>query len=127
MPRTVGALARRFVATLRAGAAGMAVLLCLLTVAGSPGQAQDFRFTQFTVEGNQRIESATILTYAGLAPGEPVGPGAVNDAYQRILDTGLFEEVEVIPQGAQLLIRVREYPTINIISFEGNRRIDDDT
>jgi outer membrane protein insertion porin family len=127
MPRTVGALARRFVATLRAGAAGMAVLLCLLTVAGSPGQAQDFRFTQFTVEGNQRIESATILTYAGLAPGEPVGPGAVNDAYQRILDTGLFEEVEVIPQGAQLLIRVREYPTINIISFEGNQRIDDDT
>ena len=38
----------------------------------------------------------------------------------------LPETVEVVPQGKTLVIRVSEYPTINAISFEGNRRLKDD-
>ena len=39
---------------------------------------------------------------------------------------GLFESVEIEPVGNTLRITVVEFPTINRISFEGNRRIKDD-
>ena len=92
----------------------------------SPAQAQDFRFTSVAIEGNERIAPRTILSYAGIARGETVSGAELNEAYRRILDSGLFETVEIEPQGERLVIRVAEYPTINQISFEGNRRIDDE-
>jgi len=91
-----------------------------------PATAQNFVFSSIEIEGNQRIEPATILTYAGIARGERVTGGQLNAAYQNILGSGLFETVEVVPRGGTLVIRVREYPTINRISIEGNRRLKDE-
>lgn len=88
--------------------------------------AQSYRFNTVTVEGNQRIESSAIVTYAGIARGKTVTGGELNAAYQRVLASGLFESAEVIPQGGRLVIKVVEFPTINKISFEGNDRIKDD-
>ena len=88
--------------------------------------AQSYRFTTVAIEGNQRIEAGTILSYAGIARGATVSAAQLNDAYQRIVGSGLFESVEIIPQGSRLVIRVVEYPTINRIAFEGNRRIKND-
>jgi len=105
------------------------IFLAIATVfAGSttPAYAQDFRFNSITVEGNQRIDTATISTFAGIAQGQSVTGGELNDAYERILDSGLFETVELEPRGSTLVIRVTEFPTINRINFEGNRRIDDE-
>ncbi|SDC16331.1 outer membrane protein assembly factor BamA [Ruegeria marina] len=89
--------------------------------------AQTYTFTSVQVEGNQRIESSTIVARTGLERGREVTPGQLNDAYQRVLDSGVFETVELIPRGNTLVIKVVEYPTINKINFEGNRRIKDDT
>nr|WP_101066345.1 outer membrane protein assembly factor BamA [Roseovarius salinarum] len=99
--------------------------LVFLALAGS-AEAQNYRFTSVSIEGNQRVEPETILSYAGIARGETVSAGELNDAYQRILGSGLFEEVEVDPQGSRLVIRVKEYPTVNRIRFEGNRRLKDE-
>src|SRR6056297_931391 len=89
-------------------------------------ESQSYRFNSVSIEGNKRIESGTILTYAGIGRGETVSAGDLNEAYQRILASGLFESVEIEPRGGTLVIRVEEYPTINRISFEGNRRIEDE-
>ncbi|WP_425441526.1 outer membrane protein assembly factor BamA [Roseovarius lutimaris] len=89
-------------------------------------EAQSYRFSSVTIEGNQRIEPSTILSYAGIARNETVSAGELNDAYQRILASGLFEQAEVVPQGNRLVIRVTEYPTINRIAFEGNRKLKDE-
>lgn len=87
--------------------------------------AQEYRFTRIDVTGNERIESDAILTYAGIERGKSIGPGALNEGYQRILASGLFESVELEPRGNLLRIRVVEYPTINRISIEGNQRLKD--
>ncbi|PYE86214.1 Beta-barrel assembly machine subunit BamA [Pseudoroseicyclus aestuarii] len=92
----------------------------------APAWAQSFRFDTVQVTGNQRIEPATILSYAGITRGEAVSAGALNDAAQQLRQTGLFESVDVVPQGNTLTIDVTEWPTINRISFEGNSRIDDE-
>ena len=92
----------------------------------SPAYAQSFSFSNVTIEGNTRVDAATILSYAGIKRGEEVSAAALNDAYQRIANSGLFETVELIPQGSTLLIRVAEYPIVNAISFEGNKRLKDE-
>ncbi len=88
--------------------------------------AQQFRFTTISVEGNARVGDAAIITRAGIAPGQTVTAGQVNDALQNLQSSGLFESVEVEPQGSRLLITVVELPTLNRVTFEGNRRLDDE-
>ncbi len=92
----------------------------------TPAAAQEYRFTSVSIEGSQRIEPATILSYAGISQGQAVSAAELNEAFQRIQGSGLFESVEIKPQGNRLVIRVVEFPTINRISFEGNRRLKDD-
>jgi outer membrane protein insertion porin family len=89
-------------------------------------QAQNFNLGGISVVGNKRIETSTIQTYAGLERGQSVSMGDLNAAYQRILDSGLFETVEMTPRGNQVVIEVKEYPTINRINFEGNQRLGDE-
>ncbi len=88
--------------------------------------AQNFNFSNISIEGNARIGDSAILNTAGIQRGQTVTAGQVNDAVQRLQNSGLFESVEVIPQGGTLRIVVVELPTVNRISFEGNRRIDDE-
>lgn len=113
----------------RLKAAFVAAFFALSAVSVPPAavaQAQQYQFTTVEIAGNRRIENATILTYAGITRGEVVSSGELNDAYQRILASGLFESVEMDPQGSRLVIRVQEFPTINRISVEGNRRLKDE-
>ncbi|MFV0383050.1 outer membrane protein assembly factor BamA [Paracoccus sp. (in: a-proteobacteria)] len=91
-----------------------------------PLPAAAYVFNDVRIEGTQRIEAATVLSYANIARGQEVSAGELNDAVQRLQNSGLFETVEVNPQGGTLVIKVSEYPTINQISFEGNRRIKDE-
>ncbi|MBT8410866.1 MAG: outer membrane protein assembly factor BamA [Octadecabacter sp.] len=115
---------RHKVAMMRGAFIALVLAFGLVTQA-APVASQTFNFSSVSVEGNQRIETSTILTYLGFGQGEAVSAGAVNDAAQRIRATGLFESVDVVPQGRTLVIRVVEFPTINRISFEGNQRLRD--
>ncbi len=101
------------------------VMISLIAVA-LPASAQSFQFSNFDVQGNVRTNDASVLQVAGLVPGTTVSAGQVNDALQRLQNSGLFETVEVAPRGNTLVITVVEYPTINRIAIEGNRRLDDD-
>ncbi len=98
-----------------------------LGVAVPRAQAQNYSFTNVQVEGNQRIQASTIISRLGIERGQAVSGGQLNDAYQRLLDSGVFETVELTPRGNTLIVNVEERPTINRISFEGNRRIKDDS
>jgi outer membrane protein insertion porin family len=92
----------------------------------TPAFAQSFSFSNVVVEGNVSVDPATILSYAGIRRGEEVSAAGLNDAFQRISNSGLFESVELDPQGGTLVIRVVEFPIINVISFEGNKRLKDE-
>lgn len=106
----------------------MATFLGMMLSLSAPnmGAAQDFRFDRVEINGNQRIEGATILSFAQIDRGQTVTAGELNDAFNRIQASGLFESVEITPRGGTLVIDVVEYPTINRINVEGNRRLDDD-
>ena len=109
---------------------GALALISALAVATPVGlaatAASAYVFGNVRIEGNQRIEPATILSYLDLPRGQDVSAGALNDAMQRLQNSGLFEKVELVPSGSTLVVKVAEYPTINVISFEGNKRLKDE-
>lgn len=90
-----------------------------------PALAQNFAFNAVTISGNQRVADGTILTFAGIARGEQVTAATVNDASQRIRESGLFSKVNVRTQGNTLVIDVVEFPTVNRINIEGNSQVRD--
>ncbi|MEH6787696.1 MAG: outer membrane protein assembly factor BamA [Paracoccus sp. (in: a-proteobacteria)] len=109
------------------GAVALVTALTIATPAALvPNAAVAYVFNDVRILGTQRIEPATVLSYANIARGQNVSAGELNDALQRLQNSGLFETVEIVPQGGTLIITVSEYPTINQISFEGNRRLKDD-
>ncbi len=83
-------------------------------------------FSRIDVSGNVRIAADTVRVIADLPTGTSVTPGQINEAKQRLVASGLFASVEVFPERGRLMIKVVENPTINQISVEGNRRLDDD-
>ncbi|MEM7720436.1 MAG: outer membrane protein assembly factor BamA [Pseudomonadota bacterium] len=77
------------------------------------------------VDGNLRVPDATVIDLVGFAPGQSVSNDEINDAVQRVMASGLFETAEIRPAGGRLTVVVVERPTVNRISIEGNRRLDD--
>lgn len=87
--------------------------------------AQSYVFNTVQIDGNQRVEDGTILSFAGISRGVSVTAGELNDAVQRIRNSGLFETVVVTPRGRALVINVTERPTVYRISVEGNAKVRD--
>lgn len=115
-----------FIRPFRRFSAVFAVLLASVILVPASANAQTYSFSSFSVEGNERVDPATVLAFLALEPGTPISAADLNDAYQRLQNSGLFEEVDLQPRGNRLVAVVREYPTINRINIEGNRRLDDD-
>ena len=90
--------------------------------AAMPAGAQNYSFNKVVIDGNARIGNSAILSQAGIAPGQTVSAGQLNDAFQKLQNSGLFESVAISPAGNTLKITVVERPTINRVNFEGNRR-----
>ena len=88
--------------------------------------AQSFTFDNVEIAGNTRIEAASIEAFAGIRRGETISAAQLNDALQSVLSSGLFENVILTPRSNTLMIEVAEFPTINEINVEGNRRLNDE-
>ncbi|MCC5972314.1 MAG: outer membrane protein assembly factor BamA [Pararhodobacter sp.] len=91
-----------------------------------PAEAQNYRFTSVVVQGNQQIDDETIVGFARIARNRSMSAAELNAAYQRVAGTGFFRSVDFAPSGGQLVIRVQEYPILNRVNFEGNRRINNE-
>jgi outer membrane protein insertion porin family len=76
------------------------------------------------VEGNQRIESRTVVSYLGLKSGSAFNQAEINEGLKRLFNTGFFSDVKLLRQGNVLIVNVKENPVISKVVFEGNERIE---
>ena len=82
---------------------------------------------RIVVEGNERIETATILSYLPIAPGDTVDSAQLDVALKTLARTGLFSDESLnMVQGETLVVRVSENPIINQVLFEGNSALSSD-
>ncbi len=81
---------------------------------------------RIVVQGTQRIEVNTVLSYLTLGVGEPASPEKLNESLKNVFATGFFADIRLDMQpGGTLMVAVRENPVINRVVFEGNNAIDD--
>ena len=78
------------------------------------------------VRGNTRIETETVLSYLTISVGRSYGPADIDESLKALFATGLFADVKIVPQGGTVVVNVTENPIINRVSFEGNKKINDD-
>ncbi|UYY78071.1 outer membrane protein assembly factor BamA [Sphingomonas sp. R1] len=79
------------------------------------------------VEGSQRIEPETVLSYTRLRVGDSYTNETVDQAIKDLLASELLADVVV--EGVEtgnLILRIRENPVINRVVFEGNKRLKQD-
>lgn len=78
------------------------------------------------VEGNQRVEADTILSYVLIQPGEVADPRLINLSIQTLHGTTLFSDIRIALDGPNMVIFVEENPIVNRVVLEGNRALADD-
>ncbi len=78
------------------------------------------------VEGNQRIEPATIQSYLLVHPGDTFDPERIDLSLKTLFATGLFADVQIEQRGADLVVSVIENPIINRVIFEGLHTLKED-
>jgi len=101
---------------------GTAPLIVPVAVHAQSGIIRDIE-----VEGNNRIESATVNAYLTVAPGDSYDIQKINSSLKALFSTGLFADVSFSFNQGVLRVNVVENPIINRIAFEGNQRLDDET
>ncbi len=72
------------------------------------------------VEGNRRIDAATIRSYMLVQPGQPFDPAQIDRSLKTLYATGLFQDVSITRQGDTLVVHVAENPVVNRVVYEGN-------
>ena len=77
------------------------------------------------VEGAQRVDPATIISYMDIKPGDSYTQTELSNALKNLYDTGLFADVNIEQEQSKLIVKVVENPVINRVAFEGNSEIDD--
>jgi len=88
-----------------------AVLIGLLSMAGlAVAHAETI-----VVEGNVRVDKTTIQSYVS---GQPL-----DAAKKDLMATGLFQSVEIVKKGDQIIVTVKENNIINRVAFEGTKRL----
>ncbi|TNE27375.1 MAG: outer membrane protein assembly factor BamA [Alphaproteobacteria bacterium] len=75
------------------------------------------------IEGAERIEPATVMTYLDIQPGDDLTQDKLNQSLKTLFGTGLFADIDFYMQGRDLVVQVVENPVINKIAFEGNKQL----
>ena len=82
--------------------------------------------SSIAVQGNQRVEAATIRSYFRTGASGRLDQGAINDGLKALIETGLFQDVKINHAGGRLVVSVVENPVINRVAFEGNKKVKDE-
>ncbi len=101
----------------------LALLACLSVLAPGQSVADDFVVADMRVEGLQRISEGTVFNYLPINVGDRVTGLRIREAVKALYDQALFDDIEMRRDGTTLIIVVRERPSIEDFTIEGNKDI----
>ncbi len=79
------------------------------------------------VNGNVRLDAEVIIRDSKINDFTIKNSKAINSAVKNLFATGYFKDVKISKSGENILINIVENPIINLIAFEGNSEIKDET
>jgi outer membrane protein insertion porin family len=85
--------------------------------------AEEFVVRDMRVEGLQRISEGTVFNYLPINVGDTIDEIRIQEAIRALYTQKLFDDIEMRRDGSTLVIAVRERPSIEDFSIEGNKDI----
>ena len=85
--------------------------------------AVDFVVRDMRVEGLQRISEGTVFNYLPINVGDTVDDIRIQEAMRALYSQQLFDDIEMRRDGDTLIIAVKERPSIEDFTIEGNKDI----
>jgi outer membrane protein insertion porin family len=85
--------------------------------------AQAAVVSSISVQGNQRVEAATIRNYLTIKPGVSFSALDIDESVKALYATGLFSDVGINQRGSTLVVIVSENQIVNTVIFRGNKKI----
>ena len=107
----------------------LAVALGLGLAAGAAAQDPESLpvVDSVNVQGNQFLDSGTLLFYVSTKPGERYDERRLKDDFRRLWDTGFLDDLVLSvtdgPKGKIVVFRVQERKRVQIVDFRGNKSI----
>ncbi len=91
------------------------------------GTAETRTIRSLRVEGTQRLEPDTVLSYTRLRIGQAYTTESLDQAIRDVLASELLADVAIEGvESGDIVLRVRENPVINRVILEGNKRLKDE-
>src|SRR5215468_2350358 len=91
-----------------------------------PSSVEAQTVESISVVGNRRVEADTIRSYFKPGPNGALDAGRVDDGLKALIETGLFQDVQISRPGGKIVVTVVENPVIGRIAFEGNKKVKDE-
>jgi outer membrane protein insertion porin family len=85
--------------------------------------AGEFVVSDMRVEGLQRISEGTVFNYLPINVGDTVDDIRIGEAIRSLYGQSLFDDIEMRRDGDTLVVVVRERPSIESFTIEGNKDI----
>ena len=88
--------------------------------------AEENSIKEIEINGNQRIDIETIISYSNVNLNDVYSDEKGNEILKSLFDTELFSNIEIKYNNNKLIIDIIENPTINLIKFKGNSKVEDE-
>ncbi|MDC0178824.1 outer membrane protein assembly factor BamA, partial [Woeseiaceae bacterium] len=85
--------------------------------------AEEFVVRDMRVEGLQRISEGTVFNYLPINVGDTVDDIRIQEAMRTLYTQQLFDDIEMRSDDSTLIIVVRERPSIENFTIEGNKDV----
>ena len=89
------------------------------------GDSEEKARALVTVEGNKRVDVATVRSYFHASADGRFDEAARDAALKALIGTHLFETVSIERSGERLIVHLHEAPVLDKVIFEGNKRVKD--
>ena len=88
--------------------------------------AAENTINNINIEGTQRIDIETVISYSNISNGDTYTEELGNQVLKSLFETNLFSNIQISFADNKLNIILKENPTINLVSFTGNSKINDE-
>ncbi len=108
-----------------------AAILVTLLFSITHAQVKQIKINSITVEGNTSADASSIRLNSGLSSGMSITGENIQEAIRNLLALKIFEDIQIFVtsqsiDGLDLLIKVKEYPRLNLVSITGFEELDKD-
>ena len=100
--------------------------LLLLGSGISALQAATFTVSEIVINGLERIDRGTVLSYLPIQSGSEFDTNNSGYVLQELYKTSFFSKVELSRDDNKIILDIKERPAITEVNFEGNEDVDDE-